>query len=323
MLSWRLLLVTGESRFADLIERTAFNGVLPGLSFDGTHFFYSDPLLRRSATVEILEGPATTRRAKWFPVACCPPNLMRFLATLSDLATTSNDRGVQLHQYVSGSFDAPVGGGIVQIVTRTAYPWDGSVEIEIGQSIPGPWTLSMRVPGWCSNGSARVAVSGEVAVAVAGAGALEITRTWKQGDRVVLTLDMPPRVTLPDPRIDAVRGACALERGPLVYAIEDADLKSGESVESVEIAASANLESSVRTADGIGTLTVINFDGLVRDDEPPAGWPYRTAGTEAAAGSAGPRRLQAIPYFAWANRPGLGMRVWIPVAPGTPTADRS
>jgi hypothetical protein len=311
MLSWRLLLATGQPRFADLIERTAFNGVLPGLSFDGTHFFYSSPLLRRSAVVEILEGPATTRRATWFPVACCPPNLMRFLATFPDLATTSNDGGVQLHQYVSGSFDAPVGTGIVQVVTRTEYPWDGTVEIEIGQSIPEAWTLSMRVPGWCSSGSATVAGSDETVVG--GAGTLEITRTWQQGDRVVLTLDMPARATIPDPRIDAVRGSCALERGPLVYAIEDADLAPGESVESVEIVRPANLESSVQSVPGIGKLTVISFDALVRADESAGGWPYRTVGIEAESRPAVRRRLRAVPYHAWANRPGLGMRVWIPL----------
>ena len=312
MLSWRLLLATGETRFADLIERTAFNGVLPGLSFDGTHFFYSSPLLRRSAVTEILEGPATTRRAEWFPVACCPPNLMRFLATFPDLATTSNNGGVQLHQYVSGSFDAPVGSGLVRIVTKTAYPWDGTVEIAIGQSVAETWTLSMRVPGWCSSGSARLV--GPDATVVGGPGVLEITRTWQQGDRVVLTLDMPARATIPDLRIDAVRGACALERGPLVYAIEDADLAPGESVESVEIGPTANLESSVRSVAGIGKLTVISFDGLVRADEARAEWPYRTAGIRAASRSPKRRRLRAIPYFAWANRPGLGMRIWIPMA---------
>lgn len=321
MLSWRLLLATGQSRFADLIERTAFNGVLAGLASDGTHFFYSSPLLRRSGVIEILEGPATTRRAKWFPVACCPPNLMRFLATFPDLATTSSDAGVQLHQYVSGSFEAPVGSGIVSIITTTDYPWDGTVEIEIGKSIPEAWTLSTRVPAWCSSASARVA--GTDQVVVGGPGVLEITRTWTQGDRVVLTLEMPARATLPDPRIDAVRGACALERGPLVYAIEDADMASGESVESVEIAAPANLGSSVVSADGIGTLTAISFDGLVREDGPPAGWPYRTSGIGVAETPARRRRLQAIPYFAWANRPGLGMRIWIPVTTSTPTADRS
>jgi hypothetical protein len=312
MLSWRLLLATGQTRFADLIERTAFNGVLPALSFDGTHFFYSNPLMRRSSVVEVLEGPATTRRAKWFPVACCPPNLMRFLATFPDLATTSNRGGVQLHQYVSGSFDAPVGSGVVQIVTKTEYPWDGTVEIAIGREIPEEWTLSMRVPGWCSSASARLVGSDETVAG--GPGSLEIKRTWLKGDRVILRLEMPPRVTVPDPRIDAIRGHRALERGPLVYAIEDADLASGESVESLEIVTPANLESSVRSVPGIGKLTVVSFDAMVRIDESPAEWPYQSDGIEVASRPARRRRLRAIPFFAWANRPGLGMRVWIPAA---------
>jgi DUF1680 family protein len=310
MLAWRLLLATGERRYADLIERTAFNAVLPGLAFDGSHFFYSNPLMRRSAGAEILQGAATTRRATWFAVACCPPNLMRFLATFPDLVATVDERGIQVHQFATGSFEAPVNGGVVRAGTRTAYPWDGTVEITIDQGVAQPWTLSLRVPEWCAN---AVASMGEERLVESGPGTIELTRNWSAGDRVVLKLAMPPRVTVPDPRIDAVRGTIALERGPLVYAVEDADLPAGTSVESLEVAESPQLEASVDGQPGLGELTWLSLDATLRHDPKGPRWPYRHAQGE--SGGAGPEnktRVRALPYFAWANRAGLGMRIWLP-----------
>ena len=308
MLSWRLLLATGESRFADLIERTAFNAVLPALAFDGSHFFYSNPLMRRSVGAEVREGAATTRRAKWFAIACCPPNLMRFLASFPDLLTTADDNGIQLHQFATGSFEAPVKSGVVRAATETGYPWDGDVEISIDESVAEPWTLSLRVPDWCSTAAARL--GGTETLAESGPGTIELTRTWRAGDRVVLSLAMPPRATFPDPRIDAVRGAIALERGPLVYAVEDADLPAGKSVESLEVESSPQLEAVTSSEPGLGELTWLSLDAEARDDPAMPSWPYRNAA--ATAVSAKKTKIRALPYFAWGNRAGLGMRIWLP-----------
>jgi uncharacterized protein len=310
MLAWRLLLATGDKRYADLIERTAFNAVLPGLAFDGSHFFYSNPLMRRSAGAEVLEGAATTRRAKWFPVSCCPPNLMRFLATFPDLVATAGGRGVQIHQYVTGSFDAPINGGFVRASTKTEYPWDGAVEITIDGSVAQPWTLSMRVPEWCT--SAVVSLGAEK-LAESGPGTIELTRNWTAGDRLVLNMAMPPRATVPDPRIDAVRGTIALERGPLVYAVEDADLPAGTSVESLEVEATPELSVSVASEPGLGELTWVSLDATLRQDPPVKKWPYRHGhGAPAGDHRGKPTKVRALPYFAWGNRAGLGMRIWLP-----------
>ena len=311
MLSWRLLLATGDERYADLIERTAFNAVLPGLSFDGSHFFYSNPLLRRTSVTEIVEGNATTRRSPWPPIACCPPNLMRFLATFPDLVATTDADGVQLHQFVSGSLEAQVRGGTVRLSTTTNYPWDGTVEIEIGQAITEPWTLSMRVPAWCSRAIASV---GEAAEKIEGGpGRIEITRRWRVGERIVLTMDMPARVTLPDSRIDAVRGTMALERGPIVYAVEDEDLTGGHSVESMEVDPATKFEVASALDTRLGDLPSITFEADFRADVFDKSMPYRDS-SEAATEipTTGPKKVTALPYLACGNRAGLGMRVWIP-----------
>ena len=310
MLSWRLLLATGEVRFADLIERTAYNAVLPGLAFDGTHFFYSNPLMRRSAGAEVLEGPATTRRANWFPIACCPPNLMRFLASFPDLAATVSERGLEIHQYVTGSLDAPINGGVVRISTETNYPWEGVVHVTVDESVAEAWTLSLRVPEWCPRATVSL---GTERLAESGPGTIELTRGWTAGDQITLEMVMSPRATAPDPRIDAVRGTIALERGPLVYAVEDADLPDGKSVESMEVAQAPILGDTFQSEPGLGELTWISLDATLRNDEPGPIWPYRNLQTGRASLAGGQRiRVRALPYFAWGNRAALGMRIWLP-----------
>jgi DUF1680 family protein len=319
MLSWRLLLATGERRFADLIERTAFNAVLPGLASDGTHFFYSNPLMRRSAGIETREGPAATRRANWFPIACCPPNLMRFLACFPDLAATVSDRGLELQQYVTGSFLAPVRDGSVRISTETNYPWEGVVQIAIDECDVGAWTLSMRVPEWCP--SATVSMGSE-RLAESGPGTIELTRNWEAGDRLTLKMAISARATVPDPRIDAVRGTIALERGPLVYAIEDADLPDGTSVESIEVDEAPILTEAVQSNSGLGELTWITLEATLRDDESGPKWPYGNLQARRASVAGGRRiRFGALPYLAWGNRTGLGMRIWLPTGANTAAAD--
>jgi hypothetical protein len=237
---------------------------------------------------------------------------MRFLASFPALVTTVSDKGVQLHQFASGSFDAPVKDGLVRATIRTRYPWDGDIEISIEESVAEPWTLSIRVPEWCSSATARL--GGAETVAESGPGTIELTRSWRSGDRIALELAMSPRVTIPDVRIDAVRGTIALERGPLVYAVEDADLPEGASVESLEVETSPRLEAVTRPEPGLGELTWLSLDAQTRDDPTGTRWPYRNTTDEGPStiSPARPAKIRALPYFAWGNRAGLGMRVWLP-----------
>ena len=307
MLSWRLLLATGEERFADLIERQLYNAILPALAPDGTHFFYTNPLMRRSNIAQILEGNSTTSRVPWPAIACCPPNLMRFLATLPDLAVTADSTGLQVHQYMSGAFSAEIDNGSVEIAVRTRYPWEGSAEILITQTIERPWSVSLRVPSWCRRAVAKV--GGETYFGD-DAGRIRLHRMWSVGDVIRLDLEMEPRCVEPDPRIDAVRGCLAIERGPLVYAVEDADLPVGASIESLEVEGTPILRAEVASEDGLGEMVWLSFDALVRSD-PARPWPYGDAGTLMASGAVA-TRVRALPYFAWGNRRGLGMRIWLP-----------
>ena len=252
MWNWRMLLVTGESRFADLLERTLYNGFLSGLSLDGESFFYSNPLQSRNGE----------RRHRWNPVACCPPNIMRLLASLHHYLATVTDAGIQLHQYASSTIRTVVpGAGPVELAVETSYPWSGSVAVEVGSSTDAEWTLSLRIPAW-----ARAAtVDGEP---VAAGEYATLTRRWRAGDRVVLELDVSPRLTAPNPRIDAVRGCVALERGPIVYCVEQHDLPAGADLADVALDAAADPVDGGPVAQ-LGGLPGVSLAGVLRDAD---GW---------------------------------------------------
>ncbi|HKZ92462.1 MAG TPA: beta-L-arabinofuranosidase domain-containing protein, partial [Candidatus Limnocylindrales bacterium] len=233
MLAWRLLLATGEERFADAIERAMLDAVLPGLSLDGQAFYYVNPLQRRPAVAP----ESVSARRPWYPCACCPPNLMRTLSSFEQLLATTDAGGLQLHQYATGDLSATLAGGRVGLRIQTDYPWDGHVSIRVEHAPAQPWTLGLRVPEWCQAWSLRL--RGDPVAGVVRAGRIVIERAWAAGDHVELDLEMPARLTVPDPRIDAVRGTVAVERGPLVYCLEDADLPAGVAMADVAIDASA------------------------------------------------------------------------------------
>jgi DUF1680 family protein len=312
MLSWRLLLATGEQRYADLIERTSLNAVLPALGLDGRHFFYANPLQVRSGEAGESRGPTSTRRRPWFPCACCPPNLMRFLATYPDLVATLGDGGLAIHQFASGAIETDAPFGRVRLDVDTAYPWSGTIDLTVADAPGEAWTLALRVPAWCRAGSVSVGDE-EPRPIEAGAGELALTRRWARGDHLRLELDMPPRITAPDPRIDAVRGTVAVERGPLVYAIEQADLPDGATLDSVAVSPSAIPELAGADA-RLPEITLVEVPARIRAaDDAPADWPYRDVAAGPNGGDGRPTRLRAVPYFAWGNRGPGGMRVWIPV----------
>jgi DUF1680 family protein len=282
MLAWRLLLATGEPACADVIERTVYNGILSSLSRDATEYFYVIPLQRR--TSRTWAEPGEGRRASWYACACCPPNLMRLVGSWPQMLATTDDDGLRVHQYASGEIAA---AGF-RLAVDTAYPWDGTVSVTVLAAPDVESTLSFRVPDWCAVATVRDGATMAEVGRRDGALVRE-TRRWQAGDTVELTMEMPPRRTLPDPRIDAIRGCVALERGPIVHAIESADLPAGVELEEVVLPDQAPLATE-RIADPAAPVVVV------------------------ADGRAGemPVRLRAIPYFDWGNRDDGAMRVWIP-----------
>ncbi|MFI6262452.1 glycoside hydrolase family 127 protein [Micromonospora sp. NPDC051006] len=304
MLAWRLLLAEGESRYADLIERTLFNVVSASPSADGRSFFYTNTLHRRElGTLPDADRPslraAASLRAPWYEVSCCPTNVARTLASLAAYVATSDDDGLQLHQYLAGTVEHRLADGRERRLSiATDYPHDGEVRVRIDSDDDQPWSLSLRVPGWAAEGATVTVAGGTRPV---GPGVVTERRRWRRGDEVVLSLPMSPRFTYPDPRIDAVRGCVAVERGPVVLALESVDVAGVETVDELRV-------------DTSGPPTVVDGRVTVRcrrvrpDDDD---WPYRVNPEPARLVDEQLDEVPLVAYHAWANRGPSTMRVWL------------
>lgn len=310
MLAWRLLLATGEPRYADLVERTLYNVVATSPAADGRAFYYANTLhQRRPGTVPREDEPSvrasSSLRAPWFEVSCCPPNVARTLASLDTYLATADDDGVQVHQLAPAEVRTTLPDGrVVAFDVATAYPRDGVVEVRVVGEERRPWTLALRVPAWADG--ATLEVPGEPTRSVPAGTPATVSREFAPGDMVRLTLPVGPRFTAPDPRIDAVRGCLVVERGPEVLCVESVDLPDGGDVGELRLDAGVPPREE-------GGRVVVHARRVPADDGP---WPYAPAdaGTTAAGASAGEETLDVplVAYHDWANRGPSTMRVWIP-----------
>ncbi len=308
MFSWRMLMITGEARYADLIERTLYNGFLGGLSLDGSKFIYANPLQVREGH-QAGGNDGDYERKTWFRCACCPPNVMRTLASLEHYVVLSSADEIRVHQYIPGSYTATVGGGEATLSVSTEYPWEGQVRIVVDSAPGDDWGLGVRVPHWASGASALV--NGEPASAEARDGWLTVKRKWAAGDELVLDLPLDVRFTYADTRVDADRGSVALERGPLVYCLEAVD-NPGQRLDDIVIDTDSAPEVE-RQTDLLGGVTTIRARGVQRARPNGSWWPYGSKASVSAASSDSPTvELSAVPYFTWGNRDMGAMRVWIP-----------
>ena len=304
MWNWRMLLATGDGRYAEEMERALYNAIAVATAIDGRSFFYSNPLQLRTGHDGSTED-APSERLTWYGCACCPPNLARLVASLGHYLATRDEEGIQLHLLAAGRIETATPAGTpVALTVETAYPWDGRAEL----AVEGPqdeWTLALRIPAWCEDPS--LTIDGEAVDATPDEhGYVRLRRAWPASARIGLELPMPVRVVSGHPRIDAVRGSVALARGPLVYCIEQAD-HAGVELEDLRVdPASPPQPGPANDALGVPVTLAGRATARPAGDAPL----YGPHGGEPAAGEVA--ELTAIPYFRWANRGPNAMRVWIP-----------
>lgn len=304
-LSQRLLLATGEARFAELVERTFYNAFLPALSLDGAAFFYVNPLQLREGDHRYSSHSPQRGRQPWFSTACCPTNVIRTMSSLQHLVATVDADGIQIQQYADAVVGAVVGAGQVRLQMTTGYPWTATTIVRVVECPVGPWRLSLRIPPWVD--VAYVAINSEPATSAAPGQYFHVSRAWRPGDRVELVVPVTVRITHPDPRIDAVRGCVAVERGPIVYAFEQGDQPAGVNIEAASLAAGPITERSGEAA--LDGLPLLNVPARAHLTPTRRVFPY---GGKIVSGTR-PVTMTAIPYFAWGNRGVRPMRVFIPV----------
>ncbi|MBB1483006.1 glycoside hydrolase family 127 protein [Tessaracoccus sp. MC1865] len=298
MVSQRLLLATGEARFADLIERILYNILATSTAEDGHSYFYANTLYRRSPgsppEVDVPSPRAdSSLRAPWYDVSCCPTNVSRTLASLGSMVATTDDGGVQIHQYLPAQIRAVVDGEPAELEMSTRYPEDGVVRVAVRRAPSSGLRVELRVPEWAGEASLDVG-SGPRSVGPGYA----VVEAARPGDEIVLTLPMQARWVFPDPRIDTITHQVAVAKGPRIFALESTDL--GAEV------ARAQVDVSAGIVDGAEPSVTIRLT------EPAhAEWPYGEAPQEAAGEL---RQTVLIPYHRWGNRGPATMRVWLPRA---------
>ncbi|MFF9100939.1 glycoside hydrolase family 127 protein [Streptomyces rubrogriseus] len=301
--NWRMLLATGEARYAAQMETVLYNTIAGSVGLDGCHFFYTNPLQMRTGHRGTQEG-SPNERLSWFECACCPPNLARLIASLHSYLATHSDRGMQIHHLTPGTAAAELPSGPVRITVAGNYPWTADFEITVDAS--GPFELAIRIPEWAQE--TTLTVDGVRTDLQADAGYLRIDRDWRGSSTVCLHFTLRPAIVHPHARIDAVRGTVALRRGPLVYCLESTDQEAGATLEDLRISLVPATPIRETASSAPGVAVALQADGVLVNSQSGL-YDGKTPSVVER-----PTVITAIPYFAWGNRGQGAMRVWVPTA---------
>jgi uncharacterized protein len=300
MWNWRMLAVTGDAKFTDVIERALYNGINSGMSLDGTLYCYRNPLAFDPSTGDKIRNP-------WYDVTCCPPNLERTFGSLPGYFYSTSADGIYVHLYDDSELNWHLENGVgLKIGQKTRYPWQGDVEISVTPAEASEFTFYVRIPGWTDQ--AEISVNGKsLSGAVAGE-YLPIRRRWSSGDVVRLRFNVVPQVITANPRVADDTGRAAIQRGPLIYCLEEIDQPSGTNLSDVAISPAskpADFQPEFRS-DLLGGMVVLHHTGAEYE-----------RGTEKLLYSRYSRDIRTrkvpltfIPYYAWANRQATFMQVW-------------
>jgi DUF1680 family protein len=295
--NWRMLLNSGDGRYADVLEQSLYNSVLSGVSLDGDRYFYTNPL-RASRNYPYTLRWAGGRQEYITLSNCCPPNLARTIAEVADYMYCVNSRGVWLNLYGGNTLKT----SLIALRQETDYPWNGKVSLTVDRAAASAFSLFFRIPGWSHGFTLRV--NGRPVAVSPVLGYVEVHRVWKPGDVVVLELPMPAVLIRANPLVEETRGQVAVRRGPVVYCLESPDLGAGETVASVALPSSISLQpapmvignSQFMALTGKAFLLPGGNGGLYQ--ELPVSAPKQVS-------------VRLIPYYAWANRGTSDMSVWI------------
>jgi uncharacterized protein len=306
MWNWRMLAATGDAKFADVIERALYNGINSGMSLDGTMYCYRNPLGFDPSGGDHIRNP-------WYDTTCCPPNLERTFASLPGYFYSTSKDGLYAHFYDNSQLDWHLEDGTgLKVVQKTNYPWDGSVEISVTPAKPTEFTFYLRVPGW--SGATQVSINGKPVSGATPGQYLALQRRWAPGDLINIKFSMTPQVIEANPRVVDDYGRVAVQRGPLVYCLEQLDQPEGVQLFDTSLDVRQKGEAGFREefrGDLLGGIVVLKHTGAVNVKSNSHGSLYRSYSAET------PQLRQAeltfVPYYAWANRVPTPMQVWTPV----------
>jgi DUF1680 family protein len=285
----RLFLMSGDGKYADVLEREVYNGLLSGVSLSGDRFFYVNPL----------GSAGKHHRVPWFGTSCCPTNIVRYIPGMGERLYAHRDNAIWTILYAGNTATIPLKDGKVKLTEETDYPWKGDIQITVQPEKELAFDLHLRVPGWCKE-SPSITVNGEKQQATPDRGYVRVSRTWKAGDVVRLELPMPVQRVYADPHVKADVGRVALQRGPVVYCLEGVD-NDGQ-VRNLVLPRDAKLSATFEK-DLLRGVSVVRGEALaVTLDK-----------DEKRATRSVP--FTAVPYAVWDNRQPGQMVVWLAEQP--------
>jgi DUF1680 family protein len=303
MWNWRMLAVTGNAKFTDVIERALYNGINSGMSLDGTLYCYRNPLAFDPSTGDKIRNP-------WYDVTCCPPNLERTFGSLPGYFYSTSADGIYAHFYDNSELNWRLENGVgLKVAQKTNYPWDGDVEITVTPAETSEFTFYLRIPGWAEH--AKVSVNTKSLTGAEPGKYLPIRRRWSPGDVIQLKLEVVPQVIEANPRVADDTGRVAIQRGPLIYCLEEIDQPGGVSLSDVALNPGRRPAEQFRAefkGDLLGGMAVLHHTGTVYEREASQKVLYSRRGGESMKTRRIP--LTFIPYYAWANRQATSMQVW-------------
>jgi DUF1680 family protein len=305
--NWRMLQISGDAKYADVVELALYNSVLSGINLKGDKFLYTNPLAYSDALP--FEQRWSKDRVSYIGKSnCCPPNTVRTVAEVNQYAYSISDKGIYFNLYGGNTLDTDFKNEEMKLTQTTDYPWDGKVSVKIDQAPKEALTLYFRIPGWCSG--AKLLVNGKMSPVKLEAGTYaEINGSWKAGDKIELNLPMPVKLIESNPLVEETRNQVAVKRGPIVYCLESTDLPKGKTIFDVAIAINNNLKPAKMTIENSPVMSLTG-DGILIS---PNQWNknlYREVSTDKP--QTVPVRL--VPYYAWGNRGHNDMSVWLPLA---------
>lgn len=306
MYARRMLQMEDDSRFADVMERALYNTVLGGMALDGKHFFYVNPLEVHPASLSgnHIYDHIKPVRQRWFGCACCPPNIARVLMSLGHYIYTPKPQALYINLYIGNDVTVPVGDASLGLKISGDYPWHDQVDIAITSSTPVQHTLALRLPDWCD--TPQVQLNGAPCPGEVRKGYFYASRLWEEGDRLTLTLPMPVRRVYGNPLLRHVAGKVAVQRGPLVYCLEQAD--NGAELHNLSLPRAS--EFQLINGKGIFAHKVLlQAPGVRRRSSRPEQQALYHYDTSPVHDELQP--LTFIPWFSWANRGEGEMRIWI------------
>lgn len=301
----RMFLATGDSRYIDVLERALYNGVIAGVSLSGDKFFYDNPMASNGGSI----------RQAWFGCACCPGNVTRFVASVPGYVYAHDQDNLYVNLYVQGKAKIKLNNTEVELSQATTYPWNGGVEIAVNPSASKLFNVLLRIPGWAKNQPApsdlykyvdrenpqvKIMVNGKIVPAsINPSGYVSIERKWKSGDKISLTLDMPVRRVQAHPEVKYDEGLLAIERGPILYALESIDQKK-DYLFDIVIPRDTKI-SSYFDKNLLNGVEVLSGEAFSVEKDSVSG-----------KISEKPFTFKAVPYSTWNNRNQAQMVVWTP-----------